>query len=134
MASQERKGLHLQNKDSSWEAGIGDEVTGSQCSGDSLLCRGEPLWMPQSGVMCSGQTVPAVPLACEGLRVSFSPAWKTGPYLLCWEVRMVPPARDPCSLPIVDTGSQVTGWYRKSSVPNKALGMLLKDCFNQWHR
>lgn len=40
LASQERKGLHLQNKNSPWEAGIGDEVTGSQCSDDSLLCRG----------------------------------------------------------------------------------------------
>lgn len=97
LASQERKGLHLQNKNSPWEAGIGDEVTGSQCSDDSLLCRGEPSWMPQSGVMCSGQTVPAVRLACEGLRVGFSPAWKTGPYLLCWEVRMVSPQGTPAA-------------------------------------
>lgn len=60
LASQERKGLHLQNRDSPWEAGIGDEVTGNQCSGDSLLCRGEPSWMSQNGVRCSDQTVPAV--------------------------------------------------------------------------
>lgn len=53
--------------------------------------------MPQSGVMCSGQTVPAVRLACEGLRVGFSPAWKTGPYLLCWEVRMVSPQGTPAA-------------------------------------
>lgn len=94
--------------------------------------------MPQSGVMCSGQTVPAVPavrLACEGLRVGFSPAWKTGPSIsIVLGSEDGSPARDPCSLPVVDTGSQVTDWYRKSSVPNKALGMLLKDCFNQWHR
>lgn len=38
------------------------------------------------------------------------------------------PARDPCSLPVVDTGSQVTNWYRKSSVPSKALGWV---CFGK---
>lgn len=92
LASQERKGLHLQNKGSPWEVGTGDKVTGSQHGGDSLLCRGHRGCHrvgPAALVRQLLQYLKETSLACEGLRVGFSPAWKTGPYLLCWEVKMV---------------------------------------------
>lgn len=44
------------------------------------------------------------------------------------------PPRDPCNLPVVDTGSQVTNLVQESHVSKQALGCALKDCCKQWHR
>lgn len=40
-------GLRAESASSETGAETGDEVTGNQCSGDSVLCRGEQSWMAE---------------------------------------------------------------------------------------